>query len=148
MGDLQMGQHGESASRTEVSEYCDMEHLRRLSGLLSLLSKMDALLIFILANAGVKSDTNTSDSIGLSRKQYYTRLKQLVDAGLIQKHNRFYLHTTMGKFIYARLFDTMLASLKNRTEMKMLDVLREDPEFSSDEFYIKDLLGSTGYKNT
>ncbi|MDE1870419.1 MAG: hypothetical protein KGH71_05585, partial [Candidatus Micrarchaeota archaeon] len=52
----------------------------------TILSKKDALTVFLKVAGGLKSDLDTPGNIGLTKKQYYTRLKRLVDLGLAQKN--------------------------------------------------------------
>ena len=73
--------------------------LTQLTNVLSVLSKNDALTIFLMANEGIKSELDTPTKIGLTKKQYYTRLKQLVDLGLITKNNESYIQTAFGRVV-------------------------------------------------
>lgn len=107
--------------------------VNRVTDLLNILSKKDALEIFLLAKDGLKAEADTPQKIGLTRKQYYTRLKQLVDNGLIDKFGDMYLHTTLGSFIHQKHILELSESIKNVEEMKMVDTLKRTRQFSESE---------------
>ena len=67
--------------------------------LLAVLSKPGALRIFLLAKQGIKARTVSHYEIGLTRKQYYTRLSQLVKAGLVKKTGGRYIQTPFGTIL-------------------------------------------------
>ena len=56
--------------------------------------------------------------LGLTKKTYYTRLKQLIDAGLITKSDGAYCYTTFGNLVYETPFGAD----------------RRDEEFKADEY--------------
>jgi len=112
-----------------------LEHelVNRTTDLLSILSKKDALTIFLLAKDGLKAQTDTPQKIGLTRKQYYTRLKQLVDCGLIDKYGDTYQHTTLGAIIHQEHVLQLLEHVRNVKQMKMVDALKRTRQFSEDD---------------
>jgi hypothetical protein len=105
--------------------------------LLSVLSRRDNLSIFMLAdnsnNNGLEAKSSTIQKLGLSRKKYYTRLRQLINAGLIEKSDGAYKHTTLGNIIYQNHILSLMEHLKNTKQMKMVDTLRHTKQFSEDE---------------
>jgi len=104
--------------------------LSQLTEVLSVLSKNDALTIFLMANEGIKSELDTPTKIGLTKKQYYTRLKQLVDLGLITKNNESYIQTAFGKVVYQKHIIGLTNNIKNSKYLQMVDVLKADPKFN------------------
>lgn len=104
--------------------------LTQLTEVLSVLSKNDALTIFRMANEGIKSEIDTPTKIGLTKKQYYTRLKQLVDLGLITKHGESYRQTAFGKVVYQKHIIGLTNNIKNSKYLQMVDVLKADPKFN------------------
>ncbi len=62
--------------------------------------------IFRAVYSGLKA-SSTNYIGGLSKKQYYTRLKNLVLLGLIEKRDSFYRTTTFGSLIYNSQIKTM-----------------------------------------
>jgi len=60
------------------------------------LSNPDAIKILYCAGDGIEHSTYTIEELGLSQKRYYTRLKALIDSGLIKKKEGFYRQTALG----------------------------------------------------
>ncbi|MFQ5940674.1 MAG: hypothetical protein ACE5KA_03125 [Nitrososphaerales archaeon] len=112
-----------------------LEHelVNKTTNLLSILSKKDALTIFLLAKDGLKAETDTPERIGLTRKQYYTRLKQLVDTGLVDKSGDIYTHTTLGAFVHQNHLVGLLDQVRNLKQMKMIDALKRARQFSEND---------------
>jgi predicted transcriptional regulator len=102
----------------------------QLTDVLSVLSKNDALTIFQMTEGGIKSEIDTPARIGLTKKQYYTRLKQLVDLGLITKRNESYIQTAFGKVVYQKHIVGLTNNIKNSKYLQMVDVLKADPKFN------------------
>ncbi|SMH72659.1 protein of unknown function [Candidatus Nitrosotalea okcheonensis] len=107
--------------------------VQKTMDLLSLLSKLHALKIFTLAKDGIKSHIGTHSEIGLTKKQYYCRLNQLVKAGLLVKYDDMYNHTTLGKIIYHDYLLRLEKDISNSKHMEMVDVLNQSSKFSKDE---------------
>lgn len=124
-----------------MAQNLEQELVNKTTNLLSILSKKDALTIFLLAKDGLKAETDTAQKIGLTRKQYYTRLKQLVDSGLIDKTGDIYSHTTLGTFVHERHLMALLEHVKDVKKMQMVDVLKRTKEFNEEE--IMNFIGRT-----
>ncbi|MHB8603068.1 MAG: hypothetical protein ACYC6W_08495 [Nitrosotalea sp.] len=107
--------------------------IQKTMDLLSLLSKLHALKIFTLAKDGIKSHVDTHSEIGLTKKQYYLRLNQLVKVGLLVKYDDTYNHTTFGKIIYHDYLLRLEKDISNSKHMEMIDVLNQSSKFSKDE---------------
>ncbi len=116
-----------------MSSGLDRELVNKTTNILSILSKKDALSIFLLAKDGLRAETNTPQKVGLTRKQYYTRLKQLVDSGLIDKSGDEYTHTTLGSFVHQKHVLELFEHAKNVKQMKMVDTLKRTRQFSEDD---------------
>lgn len=68
--------------------------------------------IFLASLQGLESKQDTHLQLGLTKKQYYTRLKQLVELNLIEKKNTdkkkksqctpFYVPTLIGKIVFKK----------------------------------------------
>jgi len=104
--------------------------LSQLTEILSVLSKNDALTIFLTAEEGIRSELDTPTKIGLTKKQYYTRLKQLVDLGLVEKHNESYTQTAFGKVVYQKYILGLANNIKNSKYLQMVDALKANPKFN------------------
>ncbi|MEO9277851.1 MAG: hypothetical protein ABI340_08770 [Nitrososphaera sp.] len=106
------------------------EVLNQVMEVLSILSKNDALTIFLMAAKGIKSELDTPTKIGLTKKQYYTRLKQLVDLGLLVKHGNSYIQTAFGKLVYKKHLMGLLNNVKNSKYLEMIDTLKGNSRFT------------------
>lgn len=118
--------------RPEVGEI-DAGTVDRMAQILSVLSKYDALSIFLLAREGLHSEMETPAKVGLTKKQYYSRLKQLTDIGLIRKEQSDYVHTSIGSVIYYKYIANMIGDLKNSKNMEMIDYLRKSSRFTEED---------------
>ncbi len=121
-----------------------------LVNVLSILSKEDALTIFLTAKNGLASELDTPQKIGLTKKQYYTRLKQLVEFGLLDKRENKYEHTALGNIIHERHLLGLLNSMKISKELEMIDLLKKTSKFKPEEisnFVSKINPGSNIYGN-
>jgi len=107
--------------------------VNKLTELLGILSKKDALTIFLLSKEGLKAEADTPQKIGLTRKQYYTRLKQLVNNGLIDKYGDVYQHTTLGALLHQKYILELLGHVRNAKQMEMVDTLKRTKQFSEDD---------------
>jgi predicted transcriptional regulator len=105
----------------------------KLTAILSILSKTDALTIFSVAKNGLESELDTPQKIGLTKKQYYTRLKQLVELGLLNKNESKYLHTALGNIIYEKHIVGLLNNMKISKELEMIDLLKRTSKFKPEE---------------
>lgn len=117
--------------------------LKHMENVLSVLSKFDALEIFVLAKDGFKSELDTPQKIGLTKKQYYTRLKQLCDLGLLVKKENTYTHTSFGNVVHRKHIVGLLNNVENIKELEMIDLLKKSSKFDSQE--ISDFLTKIGF---
>ncbi|MEM1951616.1 MAG: hypothetical protein QXE95_06785 [Candidatus Nitrosocaldus sp.] len=109
--------------------------IQETSRLLGILAKQDALTIFLESIEGIDASTDTPERLGMSKKQYYTRLKQLMDAGLITKSKGKYVQTTMGKILYERCLQLVFEQVRNAKKLIMADILKDSGRFDMDEIY-------------
>jgi hypothetical protein len=92
--------------------------------LFSIISKTDNFKFFLAAKDGVRINFNTLVRMNLSRKRYYKALKQLRDAGLIEKFNGVYSHTSFGRIVYQRNITELLEYRKYFKEMQVVDNIK------------------------
>lgn len=83
--------------------------------------------IITAAFRGLKS--NSKGLTDQSKKQYYSRLKRLVDTGLIEKQESLYKLTTFGSLVYENHFKTMEKIVPNYWQIKSIDVLKSRNDF-------------------
>jgi predicted transcriptional regulator len=92
--------------------------------LFSNISKADNLKLFLAAKDGVRINIDTLTRMKLSRKRYYKALKQLRDAGLIEKFQGVYSHTSFGRIIYQRNIIELMEYRKYSKEMQLVDAIK------------------------
>ena len=111
----------------------DPELVKSSTKLFSVLSKKDTFTIFLFASGCLKAESSTLQNLGLSRKRYYTRLKHLIDAGLVTKSESGYIHTTLGHIIYQKYLIGLMKQIANTKQMKMIDTLKRTNQFSEND---------------
>src|ERR687883_1740826 len=100
----------------------------------SVLSRDDAIKMFAMAKDGLKISPSIIDKLDISPKAYYRALKQLKNAGLVEKRKDkdgiMYFHTTFGSIVYQRNIVEMKQYAENLQKMQMIDTLRQTEKFS------------------
>ncbi len=91
-----------------------------LATLLRLLSKPDALKILYRAETGIGNSTHTREELGITQKTYYSRLKELTDAGLVKKKDGVYRQTALGGMVYDRFLPALGKASDAREELEFL----------------------------
>ena len=86
--------------------------------------------ILTAASTGLRSSSNGIGS--QTKKQYYVRLKRLVDTGFIEKQNSVYKLTSFGTIVYDHL-KTMEKIVPNYWQIKSIDVLKSRPDFPAEQ---------------
>jgi predicted transcriptional regulator len=92
--------------------------------LFSTISKPDNFKFFLEAKDGVKINIATLTRMKISRKRYYKALKQLRDAGLIEKFKGVYSHTSFGRVVYQRNIVELIEYKKYFKEMQVVDDIK------------------------
>ena len=91
----------------------------------------------IIDNNNYKDGNTLSLSkIGLTRKQFYTRLNELTTRGIIKREKGKYYLTTFGKIVYDLTFEYMRkldSVIEDCWKFKALDLLDISDEFTNDE---------------
>lgn len=119
------------------------ETLNRMMQILSVISKNDALSLLILAKEGIKSELDTPSKIGMTKKQYYSRLKQLVDLGLVVKNQNEYVLTVLGSMIFQKYISNLLKDIEDSKYIEIVEILKNNPRFSNHD--ISNFLSKVGY---
>jgi len=123
-----------------------------LVNLFKVLSKPDALEIFLLADEGIENSTYAIEELGFSSKRYYARLRELVDMGFVKKTGGVYRQTPFGSMIYSRLLPAMgrVYDARDRlgliTEFKGTEIEDDVRSFIEDELDIPDFAGFNNVK--
>jgi sugar-specific transcriptional regulator TrmB len=91
--------------------------------------------MFAMAKDGLKISPSIIDKLDISPKAYYRALKQLKDAGLVEKRKDkagiiMYFHTTFGSIVYQRNVVEMTHYAEDLQKMQMIDTLKSAEKFS------------------
>ena len=81
-------------------------------------------------------NTLSLSKIGLTRKQFYTKLNELITRGIIKREKGKYYLTTFGKIVYDLTFEYMRkldSVIEDCWKFKALDLLDISDEFTNDE---------------
>lgn len=100
--------------------------------LFGVLSSEDAIRIFLYAENGIASSTQAIKDLGLTQKRYYSRLKGLIDMGLIKKVKGDYVYTSLGKMLH-KLGLSLIGVLENKERIDILYELSKTDALSVDE---------------
>jgi len=103
-----------------------------LEGIFAALSSVDALNIFYAAEDGIESSTQTIKELNLTQKRYYTNLKRLIDAGLVERVNGRYVHTTFGKIVH-KLIEALKNAVDQKEKLDLIDRILKVKNLSEDE---------------
>jgi len=84
-----------------------------------------------------------------TKKQYYVRLKRLVDIGLIEKQRRIYKLTSFGSIVYENHLKTMEKIIPNYWQIKSFDILKNRNDFpiGQNEKITNEYVETTGLKD-
>ena len=91
--------------------------------------------MFAMAKDGLKISPSIIVKLDISPKAYYRALKQLKNAGLVEKRKDkagiiMYFHTTFGSIVYQRNIVEMKQYTENLQKMQMIDTLKSAEKFS------------------
>lgn len=84
-----------------------------------------------VAEEGIETDQ--MGRLNLTRKQYYSRIAKLVNAGLIRRHHHRYTITSFGKVIYGVKI-TLSKAMDNRWKFKAIDAMKAKNKLSPEEY--------------
>ncbi|MEM2875922.1 MAG: hypothetical protein QXL67_03085 [Candidatus Bathyarchaeia archaeon] len=104
-----------------------------IATILSSLAHPDALQVFERMRGGVKSSTKIMKELGLTQKRYYTRLRELMSAGLVEKTEKGYKQTVLGEAIYKVVFTGLQDILTNREKLILLNQMLTSDKLSENE---------------
>ena len=86
-------------------------------------------IIAIMSSSPAASDVGHSNGeilisrMNLTRKQYYTRINRLVDAGLITKKRARFVLTSLGRVVY-ETHKTIGVAIQNRWKLEAIDSIQ------------------------
>ncbi|MEM2130274.1 MAG: phospholipase D-like domain-containing protein, partial [Candidatus Bathyarchaeia archaeon] len=100
--------------------------------LFSAAASIEAIKIFYAAKDGIKSSTQAIRDLDLTQKKYYTHLKRLIDAGLVERVNGVYKHTTLGKIGF-KLAEAFMNAVTQKDRLDLIDRLSKAKNITLDE---------------
>jgi predicted transcriptional regulator len=97
------------------------------------------------AKSGLMAEASSPERTSLSKKVYYTSLKQLINSGLVEKSDGKYVHTTFGSVVYQTHIMGLMDQLRNQKQMMMIDTLKHSDQFSESdiESFVDKIIGVT-----
>jgi len=110
----------------EVMAFAELEKL------FSAAANIDAIKIFYAAKAGISSSTLTIRDLDLTQKKYYTNLKRLIDADLIERVDGAYRHTTLGKIGF-KLAEAFVTAIVQKDRLDLIDKLTKAKNITVEE---------------
>ncbi|MCP8305291.1 MAG: hypothetical protein H3Z50_07505 [archaeon] len=116
--------------------------------ILSALADEKAIKIFRLAESGLKGGKDAPQKLSISPKQYYSRLKKLVNLGLIEKKNGVYTHTTLGMIVQNTQIKPLEEAVANFWHLQAVNELKRSkiiPEKEQEEI-IKSIIKGTSLR--
>ena len=103
--------------------------------ILNAISDDKALVLFkTIALANYRSDSLRSKT-KLTRKQFYSRISNLIRIGLVKRNNGKYSLTACGKVIYYAQEELIGVAIRDYWKLKAIDSIElSDNEFSKEEY--------------
>lgn len=100
--------------------------------MLSILSNVDAIEIFAKVQDGMKGGSETFQNLQMTKKRYYTRLRELMESGLIERVGSEYRYTVLGT-LFSQQFTNLLQIVENRKELLMIGDLKRSKKYDETE---------------
>jgi predicted transcriptional regulator len=120
------------------------DEVSKLLPILRALSDKDSLRILLEASKGLPTGLEAPRILGMTKRRYYMRLKELVDLGLLKKKEDSYRPTVIGKFATRVLYEELLKVLPHAQILENLsdlglnsfeNIAKLMPELSRDEAF-------------
>ena len=115
-----------------VSSEVSPQTLSMIKNILDALAHEDAIKIFIYAKNGITNSTVAIRELGLTQKRYYTRLKLLLDAGILEKWEQGYRYTFLGTILH-QMSGSFKAVLEQKDRLELANKLRKTKSLSEEE---------------
>jgi len=113
----------EAESIPDVFENTTVTAFNEMVRILDALGHEDALAIFMYTEKGIKSSKLAIEELGLTQKRFYSRLKELIEVGLIEKSEGEYNFTIFGN-IFFKIGFSLLEMIENREQIELLEKIR------------------------
>ncbi len=122
----------EAESIPDVFENTSVTAFNEMVRILDALGHEDALAIFMYAEKGIKSSKVAIEELGLTQKRFYSRLKELIEVGLIEKTEGEYNYTIFGN-IFFKIGFSLLEMIENREQIELLEKIRASSSLPNSE---------------
>jgi predicted transcriptional regulator len=122
----------EAESIPDIFENTTVAAFNEMVKILDALGHEDALAIFMYTEKGIKSSKVAIEELGLTQKRFYSRLKELIEVGLIDKNEGEYHHTTFGN-IFFKIGFSLLEMIENKDQIELLEKIRTSSSLPTSE---------------
>lgn len=122
----------ETESLPDIFENTTVTAFNEMVRILDALGNEDALAIFMYTERGINSSKLTIEELGLTQKRFYSRLKELIEVGLVEKSEGEYRYTTFGN-IFFKIGFSLLEMLENREQIELLEKIRVSSSLPNSE---------------
>ena len=110
----------------------DYNTITETSELFTVLSNVDAIRIFLYAQKGITNSTHAIKDLNLTPKRFYSRLKELIDTGIIIKEEGKYSLTPKG-FVLSKIGYTIFEVLNNKDRIELILNLSQSKSLTVEE---------------
>lgn len=108
------------------------ETLEQCIDIFSTFANLDTMRIFLLAEKGISNSNKAIKELDLTPKRYYSRLKALVDSGVLEKVNGVYAYTPVGEMLHS-LGLSLINLVDNKQKIGLLLNLSKSEALSDEE---------------
>ena len=117
-----------------LNEYKEVDYntITETSELFTVLSNVDAIRIFLYAQKGITNSTHAIKDLNLTPKRFYSRLKELIDTGIIIKEEGKYSLTPKG-FVLSKIGYTLFEVLNNKERIELILNLSKSKSLTVEE---------------
>jgi len=122
----------ETLDDTQAAYEPSPETLEQCIDIFSIFANLDTMRIFLLAEKGIGNSNKAIKGLGLTPKRYYSRLKELVDVGVLEKVNGAYVYTPIGEMLH-KLGLSLMSIVNNKQKIGLLMNFTTSEALSPDE---------------
>jgi len=108
------------------------EMLEQCIDIFDMFANLDTIRIFLLAEKGISNSNKAIKELDLTPKRYYSRLKALVDSGVLEKVNGVYVYTPVGELLHS-LGLSLINLIDNKQKIGLLMNLSKSDALSDEE---------------
>jgi len=122
----------ETLDDTQAAYEPSPETLEQCIDIFSTFADLDTMRIFLLAEKGIGNSNKAIKGLGLTPKRYYSRLKELVDVGVLEKVNGVYVYTPIGEMLH-KLGLSLMSIVNNKQKIGLLMNLSKSDALPDEE---------------